>query len=65
MDTDKSTDGVLVDADTCAAAQGLTKATFYRMVKAGLIPAYRIGVKQRGLRFSIPEVRAALRMEKQ
>jgi hypothetical protein len=22
MDTDKSTDGVLVDADTCAAAQG-------------------------------------------
>jgi len=51
----------LVDAGVCAAANGIPKATFYKMVQANRIPAYRVGAKGRGLRFSIPEVRQALR----
>jgi len=65
MQTEEITNNALVDADACAAAIGLPKATFYRMVKAKLIPAYRVGVKGRGLRVSIPEVLAALRTGKQ
>jgi len=61
MQKEEVTDSRLVGVDTCAPALGLPKATFYRMLKAKLIPAYRVGVKQRGLRVSIPEVRAALR----
>jgi len=65
MQSEEISCSALVDADACAAAIGLPKATFYKMVKAKLIPAYRVGVKGRGLRVSIPEVLAALRAEKE
>lgn len=61
MATEQLDDAPLVDASVCAASQGIKKPTFYKMVKAGLIPAYKVGVKQRGLRFSITEVRQALK----
>ncbi|ULA61734.1 MAG: Helix-turn-helix domain-containing protein [Nitrospira sp.] len=61
MNSDQIHEAPLVDADACAAAQGMTRSTFYKMVKAGRIPSYKVGVKGRGLRFSIAEVRRALR----
>lgn len=61
METEQTHDAHLVEADACAAAQGVSKSTFYKMVAAGLIPSYKVGVKGRGLRFSIAEVRQALR----
>lgn len=39
----------------------LTKGTAYRMVRAGLLPAYQCGVTGRGVRFRVAEVLAALR----
>ena len=39
----------------------LPRATLYKMAKAGRIPSYRVGVKQRGVRFRVEEVLAALR----
>lgn len=61
MESKQFNDDPLVTANVCAVAQGLPKATFYRMVREGRIPSYRIGAKGRGLRFSIAEVRKALR----
>lgn len=50
----------LVDATQCASALSVPKATFYKMVHAGL-PAYRIGQRGRGLRFDLSEVLTWLR----
>ena len=50
----------LVDATQCARALSVPKATFYKMVHAGL-PAYRIGQRGRGLRFDLSEVLVWLR----
>lgn len=61
MNTDQIHEAPLVDADACAAAQGMSRSTFYKMVQAGRIPSYKVGVKGRGLRFSIAEVRQALK----
>jgi excisionase family DNA binding protein len=61
MEPEQIGDEPLVKAEVCASAQGMPKATFYKMVKAGRIPTYKVGVKGRGLRFSITEVRQALR----
>ena len=41
--------------------RGISQRTVYRLAKARLIPAYRVGVKRRGLRFDADEVLAALR----
>ncbi len=61
METEQVNKEPLVPIDACAAAQGLSRSTFYKMVQAGKVPFYKIGVKGRGLRFSIAEVRQALR----
>lgn len=61
METEQIHAAPLVDADACAVAQGMSRSTFYKMVQAGQIPFYKVGVKGRGLRFSIAEVRQALR----
>ena len=61
MESTSTAEAPLIDADACAAALGLPKATFYKMAKAGRVPAYKVGVKGRGVRFSLTEVRQALR----
>ena len=61
METEQLHEEPLVVADACAAAQGVSRSAFYKMVQAGRIPFYKVGVKGRGLRFSISEVRRALR----
>src|SRR5688572_17354573 len=54
-------DHALVTASELEAQGVLQKATAYRMAKAGKIPCYVIGEKQRSIRFVVPEVLAALR----
>lgn len=49
----------LLTAKETAQKLGVTNGTFYRMARAGLIPAVRIGTG-RGLRFEFEEVKAAL-----
>jgi len=39
----------------------LKRGTAYRMVKAGKIPHYVVGMRTRGIRFMVDEVLAALR----
>ena len=39
----------------------LKRSTAYRMLKAGLISAYKVGAKGRGVRFRVEEVLSALR----
>lgn len=39
----------------------LKRGTAYRMVKAGKIPHYVVGMRTRGIRFKIDEVLATLR----
>lgn len=48
----------LVGVNEAAKAVGLSKFTLYKFAKAGQIPFYRQG---KALRFSIPEVRDAMR----
>lgn len=55
--------GILVDADCCAAALGMSKAAIYKLAKAGRIPAYSAGEKGRVVRFDVAECRAALRRQ--
>ncbi len=56
------------DDDKVVTAQGLERnlniprTTIFRMVRAGQIPHYRIGVGRRGLRFKVAEVLDALRV---
>lgn len=51
----------LVTAAELEARGILKRGTAFRMVRNGLLPAYRVGVTGRGLRFSVPEVVSALR----
>ena len=53
----------LVNADRCSRALGITTGCLYRMAREGLVPSYRVGAQQRGVRFDLDEVRAALRQE--
>jgi hypothetical protein len=53
----------LVSADICARALDITRGCLYRMARQGLVPSYRVGVQQRGLRFDVEEVKAALRRD--
>ena len=55
----------LVGADRCSHALGITPGCLYRMAREGLVPSYRVGSRQRGVRFDLDEVRAALRRDKQ
>ena len=59
------TDRQLVSADRCSRALGITAGCLYRMAREGLVPSYRIGSRQRGVRFDLDEVRAALRRDAQ
>lgn len=52
---------VLVSVDEAARQLGMAKSSLYRMALLNLIPSYRVGQKQRGVRVSISEVLAALR----
>lgn len=51
----------LVTAAVLEESGILTKGTAYRMVRAGLLPAYKCGIKGRSVKFRIDEVLAALR----
>lgn len=49
-----------LSAREVAELTGIPQGSIYRMTKAGLIPAYKVGVKRRGLRFVSDEVVRAL-----
>lgn len=51
----------LVDAATVATHLGQAKSSIYRLSHAGLIPSYAAGLRLRGRRFDLAEVRAALK----
>ena len=51
----------LVSAKELEARGIMSKATAYKMARAGQIPSYAIGTEGRGVRFRIEEVFAALR----
>jgi predicted DNA-binding transcriptional regulator AlpA len=55
-----STD-TLVSAKEAARAVGMGPSSLYRLAKAGKIPSYAAGPRLTGIRFSIPELREALR----
>jgi hypothetical protein len=40
---------------------GIPRGSIYKMAKLGLIPSYRVGPKQSGVRFKRSEVLSALR----
>ncbi len=54
-------DQCLVSVDEAARQLGMAKSSLYRMAVLNLIPSYKVGQKKRGVRFSMPEVLAALR----
>jgi predicted DNA-binding transcriptional regulator AlpA len=41
---------------------GIPRTMAYRLAKAGLIPSYKVGIKQHGVRFVLDEVLQALRV---
>jgi len=51
----------LVTVKEAARAIGISRGSLYRMVRAHRVPVYSAGPKLTGLRFSIPELREALR----
>jgi hypothetical protein len=51
----------LVSASELDERHILSKSTAFKMAKLKLIPSYRVGCKQRGVRFRVSEVLAALR----
>jgi len=56
-------DDSLVNAATIAAQLGQAKSSIYRLAKIGVLPCYKAGPRQRGIRFDIAECRAALRRQ--
>lgn len=54
-------DEQLVTALELERTMRIPRVTTYRMVRASLLPYYRLGVGRRGLRFKPAEVLAALR----
>jgi excisionase family DNA binding protein len=57
-------DEVLLDATAIGAKLGMTKHSIYRMAASGAIPAYKAGAKLSGRRFSLAEVKEALRIKR-
>lgn len=53
----------LVSATTASHHLDITKGCLYRMARAGIIPRYRVGVKGRGVRFDVEEVKNILRRD--
>jgi predicted DNA-binding transcriptional regulator AlpA len=53
----------LVDAKKLAAMLGQAKSSVYRLAKMGVLPCYKAGPRQRGIRFDVAECRAALRRQ--
>jgi len=51
----------LVDAATAAQQLGMTRSSVYRLAKAMKIPSYSAGPGLTGVRFSVSEVKEALR----
>ncbi|MCS6304898.1 MAG: helix-turn-helix domain-containing protein [Nitrospira sp.] len=51
----------LVSAKELEARGILSKATAYKMARAGKIPSYAIGTEGRGVRFRVEEVLSVLR----
>lgn len=51
----------LVSAKEAAKAVGMGPGSLYRLAKAGKIPSYAAGPRLSGVRFSIPELKEALR----
>lgn len=51
----------LVSAKAAALAMGMGAGSLYRLAKAGAVPSYKVGPRLSGVRFSIVELREALR----
>lgn len=51
----------LIDAATIAPKIDQAKSSVYRLAKLGLIPSYKAGPRQRGVRFKLSEVLQALK----
>lgn len=51
----------LVSVDEAARQLGMAKSSLYRLARAGLVPSYAAGPRLSGIRFSISEVKEALR----
>lgn len=58
MNTDR-----LVGAKEAAKAVGMGTRSLYRLAKAGRVPSYAAGPKLTGVRFSISEVKEALKRQ--
>jgi excisionase family DNA binding protein len=57
-DTTTTNETPLLDVDACARFLGASRATVYRLVAEGRLPAFRLRDR---LRFDPDEIRAALR----
>lgn len=53
----------LLSAAECASLLRISTGSLYKMAREGLVPCYRVGQQQRGLRFDVDEVREALKQE--
>ncbi len=53
--------GILVTVKQAASALSMAPSSLYRLCKAGRVPSYAVGVKTRGVRVDIEEVKTALR----
>ena len=51
----------LVTVKEAAEAVGMGVGSLYRLAKAGIVPSYAVGPRRSGVRFSIAELKAALR----
>lgn len=51
----------LVTVKEAANALGMSVGSLYRLAKAGAVPSYAVGPRRSGVRFSISELKAALR----
>jgi len=51
----------LVRTKEAAKAMGMGPSSLYRLAKAGKVPSYSAGPRLSGVRFSIPELKEALR----
>jgi len=51
----------LVKARIVSEALGMAQSQVYRLARSGAIPSFSVGAKRGGVRFSLNEVRQALR----
>ena len=54
-------DDQLLTVTQAAKYLGIAESSLYKMLTRGLVPAYRVGARKRGIRFSLSELREALR----